>query len=238
MTAANSRVLLLIGISLLAASCGTNPASSGPETRRAYELKGFAAVNATSAFETTIHRGSEFRVEIVAGEREFDKLDIRVEGNTLHLARKSMTLTGQRARAEITMPELKGLKSSGASMIRAEGFSSESPLDIESSGASKIEADLDAGSTTVKASGASNVKLTGRGTRLTVDLSGASNADLGSYKAEDTRVEVSGASSATVWTKGRLDAEASGASRVTYLGSPTLGNLHDSGGSKIQQGEN
>jgi hypothetical protein len=45
----------------------------------------------------------------------------------------------------------------------------------------------------------------------------------------------SGASTATVNASGTLDAEASGASHVRYLGSPTLGNVEVSGASSVER---
>ena len=47
------------------------------------------------------------------------------------------------------------------------------------------------------------------------------------------KVEASGASTAIVNVSGRLDAEASGASKVEYLGEPTLGNIDESGASRV-----
>jgi hypothetical protein len=50
----------------------------------------------------------------------------------------------------------------------------------------------------------------------------------------DADVEASGASKATVNPSGRLDADASGASSIYYLGSPTLGKIDTSGSSTVK----
>lgn len=52
--------------------------------------------------------------------------------------------------------------------------------------------------------------------------------------SELTGLELSRASIATVNASGRLDVDASGASQVKYLGSPTLGTIDLSGGSSIE----
>ena len=59
-------------------------------------------------------------------------------------------------------------------------------------------------------------------------------ADFDSLIAQaEAAVEASGASNVTVQTNGVLDVEASGGSRVFYLGDPTLGNIETSGGSTV-----
>jgi hypothetical protein len=49
--------------------------------------------------------------------------------------------------------------------------------------------------------------------------------DLSAFSVVDANVEASGASQVTVNVSGRLDVDASNASHVTYLGSPTLGKM-------------
>ncbi len=50
---------------------------------------------------------------------------------------------------------------------------------------------------------------------------------------QDAAVNASGASNVTVNLSGRLDADASGASNVFYLGQPTMGTIDTSGGSDV-----
>jgi hypothetical protein len=69
-----------------------------------------------------------------------------------------------------------------------------------------------------------------------VNLSGASRLT-GEMNTRDVSFEVSGASGAstvTVHVTGRLNAHASGASRVEYLGDPRLGNIDTSGASSVR----
>ncbi len=56
---------------------------------------------------------------------------------------------------------------------------------------------------------------------------------LAGVPVSNASIWVGGASSATVNTSGTLGAEASGGSRVRYLGNPSLGSVESSGGSTI-----
>ena len=48
-------------------------------------------------------------------------------------------------------------------------------------------------------------------------------------------VRLSGATSGTVNLNGRLDADLSGASKLSYLGEPTMGNINTSGASTLSK---
>ena len=77
--------------------------------------------------------------------------------------------------------------------------------------------------------------LTGSGKRLDVNASGASSAGLEDLKVVDADVEFSGASHGTVNLTGRLDVTLSGASSMSYIGTPTLGRHNLSGASSMRQ---
>jgi hypothetical protein len=141
--------------------------------------------------------------------------------------------TGATMESEVTLPELKGLGLSGATWGTVTGFSSTSPLDVSVSGASHLLGNIDAGDARLDVSGASEVNLSGSAQDVTIDASGASQVKLADFPVNDATVDASGASKVTVNLSGRLDADASGASRVHYLGNPTLGNIHTSGASDV-----
>jgi hypothetical protein len=80
------------------------------------------------------------------------------------------------------------------------------------------------------------VRLEGRGQDLLLDVSGASHANLEEFTVQDAALDVSGASEVIVNVNGDLNVSASGASDVTYVGSPRLGDIETSGASSIQSG--
>ena len=55
------------------------------------------------------------------------------------------------------------------------------------------------------------------------------------FPVNDADVEFSGASSGTINLSGRLDADISGASRLYYIGEPTMGNINTSGASSLSK---
>jgi len=210
---------------------------SGNVVAEEFDLSGFDQVEVSSAFDVEIRQGDAFSVVVRVDDNVKPYLDVVRQGSTLRIGLKPFSLSGVSAltlEAEVTMPALTGLELSGASDVSVTDFKSTEPLYVEVSGASSLRGDIEAGGVRFDVSGASDVKLSGSGEDLVMGVSGASSADLADFPVADADIEVSGASSASVNVSGRLDVEASGASRVRYRGSPTLGSVNSSGGASIE----
>jgi hypothetical protein len=198
-------------------------------------LSDFRQVAAGSTFEVEIVQGDSFETAITADDNLFEYLDASVRGDTLRLQlRSGRTYTNATLKARIVMPSLRGLQLSGASRARLEASGSQGPLDVEVSGASALSGEVQTEELAIVLSGASRLSLSGEGGRLSLRCSGASSADLGDVSVGDADVDLSGASRATIDATGRLNADLSGASNLTYAGSPTLGRVSTTGGSSLQ----
>ncbi len=84
-------------------------------------------------------------------------------------------------------------------------------------------------------SGGSHVDAVGSAGDLTVDASGGSTLDLEAFPVHDADIVFSGGSSGTISLDGTLNADASGGSRLWYVGSPDLGDIDTSGASSISK---
>jgi hypothetical protein len=211
---------------------------SGVVITKEFDLSGFDQVEVSGAFVADITQGDNFSVVVRVDDSLEEHLRVQASGRTLEVGlAPSLSILGTATReVEITMPELARLELSGATQGTISGFESTADLSVEVSGASKLGGDIQSGDARFEVSGASTVDLSGSCGALVLDVSGASTADLSDFAVNDANVEASGASSATVNATGRLDAEASGASRIQYLGTPTLGRVESSGASTIGPG--
>ena len=143
-------------------------------------------------------------------------------------------VTNTTLEAEISMPVLKGIDLSGSSDAEITGFDSSENFAVDLSGSSSLNGDIQAGDTTFDVSGSSDARLTGSGGNLKLDASGSSDVDLGGFPVVNADLDVSGASTVTVYPSGALNVKASGASDITYLGSPTSINSKTSGASSVE----
>ena len=233
-------VLLFLAAALLAGCVRLEKevtiTGSGDVLTQEKDFTGFDKIDASHAFQVDIRQGDDFSVVIRVDDNLVERLEVAKKGDTLKigLERGRYSFRNATLQAEVTMPALTGMDLSGASHATVAGFNSMNDLIVDLSGASILQGDIIAGDARFDVSGAGKVTLSGSARDVTIDASGASIVDLDDFRATDADVDVSGASSVTIHISGRLDAEASGASHVSYLGNPTLGKSDTSGVSSIQ----
>lgn len=126
------------------------------------------------------------------------------------------------------------LQVSGAS--RAEWTGKAKDLKTKTSGSSRVVGDVRAsGDAEFEISGASRLELSGFARSAIVKAEGSSQIELGELQVESATVELKGASNATVNAVGRLDVDLVGASKLTYVGNPVMGNVNTAGASSVRR---
>jgi len=246
-------VLLTSG--LLVGCIGGVVRGSGNLDTQEFNFSDFTRVEVGSAFEVEVVQSDSYSVSVTADDNLFDYILVSKQGTTLKIRLKTAQYIDTTTRAEITMPQLRGLDLSGATRGTVSGFSSTENVDIEVSGASSLDmvdmsagdidfdisgasrvtGDITAGDADFEVSGASNVQLEGSASDTVIEASGASRVELAGFTVNNADVSLSGASSGTVNLDGRLDADLSGASKLSYIGEPTMGTINTSGGSTLSR---
>jgi hypothetical protein len=211
-----------IGASLLLTSCFTEDPGSLQEGEKQFFVEDFDRLNMGDAFHITVTQGEFFTISAEGDKRNLNDLDVRKDGSTLKIDFNDNRNRKHQTHIFITMPLLRGAKLSGASESNISGFSGEANLDLSLSGASTLQADIDADAMDVSISGASHLKFTGETSDLHADVSGASVLTAYDLAADKAHVNVSGASEAKVMVITELHASARGASNIRYKGSPAV----------------
>jgi len=228
---------------------------SGNLATEEFYFSDFTRVDIGSAFEVNIVQSDSYSVSVTADDNLFDYIQVSKMGTTLKIDLKTAQYIDITTRAEISMPQLRGLELSGATHGTVSGFSSTESLDIEVSGASsldlaemsagdvefdvsgasKVTGDITASDAKFDLSGASTAQLEGSASDIVVKASGASHVELAGFPVNNADINFSGASTGTVNLDGRLDANLSGASKLSYIGEPTMGTINTSGGSTLNK---
>jgi hypothetical protein len=230
-----------VGLLCLLPACSTfqsdrSITGSGRLVTKVCEQTGFRRVTAGSVFEVTLRRAATWGVAITADDNLVDYIRVTQSWDSLRIGLEpNLSIRNGTLKAEVTLPDLAGVRLSGAARGTIAGFGSGGSLELELSGASSLTGAITNGGAQVWTSGASHVDLQGGAHNLNVRSSGASHVNLAGYGSADTRVEASGASHVRVNPHGKLDVEASGASSVRYVGTPTSVNSHTSGASSVQR---
>jgi hypothetical protein len=201
------------------------------------QFSDFTALEVGSAFEVTITKSNTYSVKITANERVFDDIEVVQTGDTLKIEiNPGINIGILNLNAEIAMPVLNSLVFSGATHGTADGFNSTDKFFVNLSGASRLVlTNFETGDVDLELSGASTLTAQGVGSNLVSVVSGASSLDLSTFQVNDTNIFLDGASHATINVNGTLNAEASGASSLEYIGTPTLGNINTSGASTVKK---
>jgi hypothetical protein len=226
-------ILLIFGLMV---GCGFVLTGSGDLKTEEYAFSDFNRVEVSSAFEYEIRQSNSYGISITADDNVIEKVQVTKEGDTLKISLETTPRLGSLTlKAVLTMPYLRGLTISGASRGIISGFSSDNDMDIKVSGASKVTGDITAGDVDFNVSGASAVQLEGSANNIVANVSGASRFNLGGFMVNNANVTLSGASTGTVNLSGKLDANLSGASKLSYFGEPTMGNINTSGASTLRK---
>jgi hypothetical protein len=218
-------------------SSGLSLRGSGDVITLEYGFTDFDRVAAGFAFNVDIRQGESFSVVVRVDDNLEQYLEVVQEDDILRIGLEldqNYNFRRVTLEAVVTMPSLSGVSISGTSSGTITGFSSTHALDVNVSGASSLNGDIEAGNTSINVSGSSQLTLAGSAGDVSINASGSSVVDLEDFPVDNADVVLSGASQTTVFTDGRLDTEASGGSTVYYVGDPTLGTTHTSGGSSIE----
>ena len=228
-------IIALLANGLLV-GCGGILTGSGNLKTEEYSFSDFNKVEISSAFNFEISKSSSYSVSVTADDNIIEKVRVTKEGDILKIGLQPFIRLGSvTLRANVVMPQLHGLDVSGASRGTVSEFSSIEDIDIKVSGASRVTGDITGGDAEFDISGASSIQLEGSATNIVADVSGASSFDLSSFKVNNANIDISGASTGTVNLSGRLDADLSGASKLSYIGEPTMGNVNTSGASTLSK---
>jgi opacity protein-like surface antigen len=230
---------------------------SGGVVTKDLQISDFKVIQIGSTFQASIRQASSYRVSVTMNENLFNYLETSKEGDTLAIGLRSgyqyqyQSLT---LKAEIQLPDLNEVQLGGLTTCSIQGFSlshkftvvvsgastadvantSAASLETDVSGASKLTGTITvSGDARFTVSGASTITLGGAANNLSTVGSRASGVDLSNFKVHNAKVNLSGASHETINLDGRLDADVSGASKLIYIGNPTLGDISVTGSSTV-----
>jgi hypothetical protein len=239
---ASIKVLLVavLIISLIASGltigCGVVLQGSGNIKSEEYLFTDFNKIEISSAFEFEIIQSSSYSIKVTTDDNVIEKVRVTKAGDTLKIYLETLPRLGSvTLKTVIHMPQLDSLNVSGAAHGTINDFDSIDDVYIKLSGASKIEGSIIAGEADFNISGASIVRLQGSAEDMVANVSGASHFRLGDFIVNNANVNFSGFSTGMINVNGRLDANLSGASKLSYAGDPTMGTINVSGGSSLSK---
>jgi hypothetical protein len=219
---------LLSLLSLFLAACnifGEQVHGNGTIKSESRKTGHFSSVDVSNNINLHIRQDSGWSVRIETDENLLEFIQVSENNDLLRVdVRDHYNLDPSRTiDVFVSAPEFRGLTASGASEIMSDSkIVSADAMDIDISGASSITLDVKAPRVKAGLSGASKATFRGETKDVSINGSGASEIRCFELMAENSDVDVSGASNADVFASVSLRAEASGASNIRYKGKPNV----------------
>jgi hypothetical protein len=187
---------------------------SGKVASDVREVGDFHGLDVGGIFKVEVVVGKTSGVEVQADDNLLPFINTHVDHDgILHIESERRIKSQNDILVLVTTTDLDDLEVSGAANVNVSGLSGE---------------DL-----SLDASGASHIKVAGETSNMKIDVSGASKIDADDLATVDANVDASGAANVAVNVSGTLTADLSGASKVTYSGSPTSVEKKTSGAARV-----
>lgn len=219
------RVAALI-LPLIAAACSGANASQdedqGPMASRSFAASGFERVKLAGSDDVRVIAGDTFAVEATGPQGVLDKLDIRVEGDTLVVGRerRSGWSISERKGAVITvtMPVMRGATLAGSGDFRI-ATTAEDRFEARLAGSGDLNiADVRAAETKFSLAGSGDIRAKGRARAADYSIAGSGSIDARELLSESLAVSVAGSGDVAAHTSGHAEVRIVGSGDVTIAG--------------------
>lgn len=226
--------LLLVCLSWLMLNGCKYRTGSGNMVTRVEDVSSFDKISVSGAFYVEVVPGSaEQRVQVTADDNIMEDVLVRVEDGELRIKMRSGTnYNDVYPKVIINIASLDKISTSASAKVQVKNtLKSSGKIQLETSSAGTIIADVDAPSIDADASSGSTLELSGRTQSYTAQCSSGSIINSASLLSENTDVQASSGASAKVHASVTLKAAASSGADVDYKGGGSVSSKASSGGS-------
>jgi hypothetical protein len=216
------RLIIVLLSSIWLTSCIhlTGEKGNGNRLEKNFTVDDFEELSIGGEFIIVLTQGNSGKVVVETDENLLEFIEVGVQGETLEINSERRLDSEEGVIVKITVAQLTGLSCSGASEVSTTNPIQTRKLNIDLSGAGKLDLMLDAEEVSLDISGATLVYLEGAAKTLAIDMSGAGSLEAAEFEVEDCLAQISGIGKILVNVTGTLDADVSGLGEVEYVGEP------------------
>lgn len=224
----------LISISILiiiVQSCNTECIQgSGKDATDKRQVAEFTKLDIAGSFNVTLVQDSSNAVTINADDNIISIVKTDMSGDKLKISTDNKNIcSSKKINITIGVRNLKSIGASGAVEITSNGQLKLGDLNLNLSGATKVNLDVAASNIETKSSGVSDVTLKGQASSHTIALSGSGNVYAFDLVVGKYSIEASGQSDCEINVLSELNIHTTGASDIKYKGNPTTINKSKTG---------
>ncbi|MBX3594786.1 head GIN domain-containing protein [Sphingomonas sp.] len=186
--------------------------ASGSGSTRSYQVAGFTGVSLRGSDNVEVRAGP-FAVTAEGDATLLDRLEIRKDGDTLRIGRKSDSWNwgkGQHAKVIVTLPRLVSASVAGSgdmNVARAQG-----DLDASIAGSGNLRiAEYRGGKADLSIAGSGDLAIAGLASVVDISIAGSGDVDAPNLKAEKSDISIAGS--------GNVRAQVTGTADISIVGS-------------------
>lgn len=193
------------------------------------EVATFDGLDVTGAAEVRIHIAPVQSLTVLSNSLSVVNTEVR--DGVLYVDAPQVRYAA--IKLDVTVPELKSIRVTGACKVKSDDVLRQSVLDINSAGTAELDFAMSVDTLRVTVDGATEIDLRGTAKDATIALNGAGEIDAYNLIAQNMHINCAGASKAEINVQSELWAQAMGASKIVYRGTPSIKQKMEIGGGKI-----
>lgn len=229
-------IVLILALGFLSSCDHDTIRASDEVSSLEYSIPDYSTVQVSNAFNTNVtFSDTEESIRIEANENLHDRIIVQREGNSLIIKLKKFTNVRGNAtlNAYIVTKDISKFDMAGASKLTLENVWNSSEGRIELSGASNFTGEVAIDRLNLDMGGASSLDIYGNSSSLDANLSGSSDIRDFDLSVVDLKIQMSGASEASLSISESIDIRASGASSLQFKGDAKITYKRLTGASEI-----
>jgi hypothetical protein len=233
----NTGLSLMLASAAMLSSCSTKCIEdSGKHLTKDSKVKPFDEIELSGPVKLVLRQDSSFAVKISADSAIMEQIKPDVSGHTFKLELDPMKYCGKDSIiVSVGVGAVKKIKAKGASKVYSDGRLNLADLDLNLSGTTDLNLNINAGKVTTNIDGASKLTLSGQAGSHELESKGVLNMDAFSFVVGRYDLEVEGTGKLNINVLNDLKVNTSGATSIYYKGNPKNVSEKKSGTAKLEK---
>jgi hypothetical protein len=228
-------ILSITASALFFSACNHCDQGSGKMITENRTIRPFSQIEISGGYKLIIKQDTGSVLKITADDNLMKNIETDVNGDKLVIKTKNNSCNSGTFTVNVSTKELSALVTAGAVEVQSDGKLNLKDLDMQLSGASKVNLDLNAANVSTHTSGTIEMNLKGQATSHKVEMSGTGELNALDFIVGKYDITSSGLTHCHINVLTDLSVNSSGASDVEYRGNPSNVNNNKSGASTLKK---
>jgi len=216
-------VVTMVIILFIILSCGKKSiGGNGKVITQQRAIKGIKAISITGTFDVFLKKDTTEFLFIEADKNLLDIIKTEVNDSVLDIFNLKNIVRSKELKLIISCPNINSIDFSGATDLSCDSGMIFKNLNINISGAGKVEMNLITDNLSTIVSGGAGLIFTGKAKSFSVSITGAGNIDAQELETQNCKIDISGFGRAKLNVSQKLEVNISGAGKVEYSGNPEV----------------